>query len=1318
MASLKNSATMTDAVQPEGIAVVGLAGRFPGAPNVRQFWRNLCDGVESISHFSPAELADAFTPAERADTRYVAARSVLDDVDMFEPGFFGMLPREAALTDPQHRVFLECCWEALEDAGHNPADSDPSGSSVGVFAGCSMPTYLMRHVFADRGAVETFASGYQVENYQELLGSLNDVLATRVSYKLDLRGPSMTVQTACSTSLVAVTQACQALMLYQCDMALAGGVSITFPQQRGYRYNEGGMVSADGHCRPFDAAASGTVFGSGCGVVALKRVADAIAGGDNIYAVIKGFAVNNDGASKIGFTGPSVDTQAAAIVAAQEAAGVSAAEIGYVECHGTATPLGDPIEIAGLTRAFHESASDIGFCAIGSVKGNVGHLDAAAGVTGLIKGILAVREGIIPPTLHYQSPNPHLKLEASPFFVANTRMAWPMPGIRRAGVSALGVGGTNAHVILEQAPANVTSFGPTRPRELLVLSARSANALTRARAALAERLLEDLSLRLSDVAHTLRFGRRVFAHRCAVVAHDIAEAASLLSGEAADRAATGIAAKDQPPVLFLFPGQGSQHVGMGQDLYRDEPVFRAELDRCADILLPLIGQDLRQILSGTLPDGPDVIRQTMLAQPAIFAVSYALARLWMSWGIQPAGMIGHSVGEFVAACLAGVFQLEDALAVVATRGQLMQHLPGGAMLAVRLPEAELQPLLGSNVNLAAVNGPALSVASGPDEDVAALERVLQARGAMTKRLHTSHAFHSAMMDPVLNSLVALVANVRLGTPRIPYVSCVTGDWITAEAAASPDYWGRHCREPVRFADGLATLLAEQKVPPVLLEVGAGSTLGSLARAGAARTGVAAVVASLPDAAREVSDHDCIQGTLGRLWIAGARLDWAACGGAGHRRVSLPTYPFERTRHWIDAPASATAVATLSATPKPGAATSLSAKNATVMPAPAGIAAPVPATEQSEFIHSPAPETSFVSHSRDAEIRSAILATLEGLSGDSLTQADSDASFLELGFDSLLLSQAAQEMQGRFGVKITFRQLLGDQSTVPTLTKFICAALPETAAPPAIPTAAKLQVPVAAAPEFPAAAVTAVPAVTQTPVSAGVEGLLHEQLQTMQRLMSAQLDTLRALGNTQAAPLQAAPSQAVLEQAAAPLRHAAVVAPVATHGAATMVAPATAGEVELTNRFRRFSSSAPVNAGDLTDVQRRFVDDFTARYVARTARSKAMTQASRGVLADPRAAAGFRAEWKEIVYPIVCDRAAGSRLWDMDGNEYIDLVNGFGPTAFGHGPDFVLEAVEQRLQPRLSPSARSPRSPGRSRRPDSAKSPATSASPSAAPARKP
>ena len=737
---------MTDRENDQGsdiqgaVAIIGIAGRWPGANTVDEFWRNLCAGVESITRFQDAELEDSFGAEIRSAPNFVKARPILENVDQFDAEFFGMYAKEAELTDPQHRLFLECSWEALEDAGYDPAAYP---GAIGVFAGSSINTYLLNNVCGDRRTIEEFTSSYQVGCYPLLLGAGPDFLATRVSYKLDLKGPSFTLQTACSTSLLAVAQACQSLLLYQADMALAGGVSITFPQKRGYQHLEGGMVSADGTCRPFDADATGTIFGSGAGVVLLKRFEDAIADGDQVYAVVRGVGVNNDGASKVGFTAPSAQGQAAVIEMAHAAAGVDPRTISYVECHGTATPLGDPIEVAGLTKAFATGTTDVQFCAIGSVKGNVGHLDAAAGVTGLIKTALALKHGMLPPSLHYRRPNPQIDFSRTPFFVNAALTPWSDTGTpRRAGVSAFGVGGTNVHVILEQPPSAATSTlaPPANDRpQLIVLSARSAAALDAARLRLAGYLREHPALRLEDVAFSLQTGRRAFDYRSSFVAHDAGQALAKLEAVAASTDAPGTAApaaaaravhrQANGAVVFMFPGQGAQYPGMGQDLYRHEPVFRQHIERCAAVLKPLMSEDLLALLypADVSAEARQRLMSTIAAQPAIFSVEYALANLWMSWGIKPTAMIGHSIGEFVAAVIAGVFSLDDALKLVAARGRLMQELPAGAMLAVRLPEPEVLPLLTPSLNLAAVNGPGLCVVAGPFAAVDELEKSLTAR---------------------------------------------------------------------------------------------------------------------------------------------------------------------------------------------------------------------------------------------------------------------------------------------------------------------------------------------------------------------------------------------------------------------------------------------------------------------------------------------------------------------------------------------------------------------------------------------------------------
>ncbi len=860
------------------IALIGMAGRFPGAASVEELWRNVAAGVESISRLTRDQLLAAGVPAEVADAPgYVPARGVLEGVDRFDAELFGYSPREAELLDPQHRLFLRCVFEALENAALVPG----AESSVGLFASCAMPTYLLAHVLAHPEVVRA-AGEAQVE-----LANDKDYLATRVSYKLNLRGPSLAVQTACSSSLVAIHLACQALQTFQCDVAVAGGVSVRLPQG-GYPYQEGGVFSPDGHVRTFDASAKGMVPGAGVGAVVLKRLEDAIADGDFVYAVVKGSAVNNDGDHKVGYTAASVAGQAEAIVSAHSVADVAPRSIGLVEAHGTATPMGDPIEVEALTRAFRLQTEDRGFCAIGSLKTNLGHLDTAAGVAGFIKAALAVHHGALPPSLHFERPNPAIRFEESPFFVNTALRPWPVDsGPRRAAVSSFGIGGTNAHVVLEQAPARAERVAAQGP-QLLPLSARSPEALRAAAATLAARLTREPVLSLGDVAHTLQRGRRLFGHRRAIVAADAGEAARalLIASETRD------VGERRPTVSFLFPGQGSQFAGMGAALYSAQPVFRAAIDRCAEHLRATL--DLRELLfradAGTLA-------QTRVLQPALFALEWSLAQLLQSWGIAPAGLLGHSVGEYVAATLAGVFALPDALSLIAARGACMQQLPAGAMLAVSLSEAEALGHCGERVSLAAVNGPRLCVLAGEEGAISALERSLQPVGA--KRLRTSHAFHSAMMDPVLESYERLVRAVPRGRPTLPFVSNLTGRWITAEEAVDPAYWARHLRAPVRFADGVRTLASAGD--GVLLEVGPGKALGELARQTAPQ-----LHGAIPVLGREDDARSAIA-ALGALFEAGVALDWDRCGAEPEaRKLPLPGYAFQEARHWLEPAAGSAA----------------------------------------------------------------------------------------------------------------------------------------------------------------------------------------------------------------------------------------------------------------------------------------------------------------------------------------------------------------------------------------------------------------------------
>jgi acyl transferase domain-containing protein len=878
----------------ETVAIIGMAGRFPGAKNLEEFWRNLRDGKESILFFSDEELRGSLLdgPPPKDNPNWVKARAILEDADWFDAAFFGVDTKEAEIMDPQQRLFLECAWEALENAGYNP---DSYGGLIGLFAGSSTSTYLLSNLLTNRDRIKSLG-GFQIR-----LANDEDYLPTRVSYKLNLRGPSLNVQTACSTSLVAVCLACQNLLNYQCDMALAGGVSIAFPQKKGQLYEEGGILSPDGHCRAFDADAAGTASGEGIGIVVLKRLSDALADGDSLCAVIKGCAINNDGALKLGFTAPSVDGQAEVIAMAHANAGVNPETITYVEAHGTGTPMGDPIEIAGLTKAFRAETGAKGFCAIGSLKTNIGHLDAAAGVAGLIKTVLALQHGQLPPSLHFQQPNPKIDFAGSPFYVNDRLRDWkPGPTPRRAGVSSFGIGGTNAHVVLEEAPA-LERPGQSRRWQLLLLSAKTESALDAATANLAKHLKAHPEINHADAAFTLHVGRKPFGHRRMVVCHSLPEAVEALTLRDPKSIVTGQASASETPVAFMFPGQGPQHANMARELYETEPVFRQQVDRCCELLKPHLEFDLRTILFPGADQVEETARQftrTAISQPAIFVVEYALAQLWMSWGVHPQAMIGHSIGEYVAACLAGVFSLVDTLALIAARGRLVQKQPGGAMLAIGLPEQETRPLLGRRIALAEVNGPALCVASGPFDAIEVLEKKLHDRKVACRRLQTSHAFHSEMMEPVMHVFMTKVRKLELNSPQIPFVSNLTGYWITTPEATNPNYWAAHLRQTVRFADGLAELVRGRN--GILLEVGPGQTLTTLARQHPAATAGQVLIASLGDAKERSLDQASMLNALGRLWLAGLAVPGPGFYAQERRhRLPLPTYPFERKRYWVE-----------------------------------------------------------------------------------------------------------------------------------------------------------------------------------------------------------------------------------------------------------------------------------------------------------------------------------------------------------------------------------------------------------------------------------
>ncbi|MBN2003123.1 MAG: alpha/beta fold hydrolase [Anaerolineae bacterium] len=877
-----------------GIAVIGFAGRFPGADNAETFWQNLCSGVDSTRFFSDEELLAAGVPeAILTQPNFVKAARRFEQPEYFDAAFFDFTQREASWLDPQQRLFLEVAWEALEHAGYAAGSAGLARKGlVGVYAGAAQTSYLFNCV------LETLPEPATL--FQGLLGNATFGVAAWAAHKFDLTGPVVTLEAACATGLYTIHQACRALWLDECRMALAGAISIDLVEHWGYQYLHGGHLSPDGHCYPFDARANGTAFGGGAGVVVLKRLEDARADGDTIYAVIKGSAIGNDGADKASFTAPSVEGQIRVVLEADACAGVEFDSISYVEAHGTGTPLGDPVEVMALTKAFRAGTARKGFCRLGSTKGNIGHTDAASSMAGIIKTVMALQRRQIPPTLNFETPNPAIDFANSPFVVNATLTPWedvPLP--RRAGVSAFGFGGYNAHVILEEAPPTPPGSA-SRPAHLLVLSARTASALETQTRQLADYLRRHPELALADVAYTLQLGRRAFLHRRMVVAQTLSEAAQQLEVPAAHQ--TAMVTVSEPGVVWMFPGQGAQYVGMGRELYDAEPVFRAAVDQCAELLKPhLDGVDLRAVIypepSQVAPAAAQ-LAQTRFTQPALFAIEYALAQLWLQWGRRPQALIGHSLGEYVAACLAGVFSLADALALVAARGRLMQAQPAGAMLGVALSADEVAARIAPPLSLAVHNAPHANVVSGPAEAIDALEQQLTAQQIVCRRLHTSHAFHSEMMAPMVESFAALVAGVTRRAPQIPFISNATGTWITDEQATSPDYWAMQSRQAVHFSEGAQRLLAESF--GIFLEIGPGNTLCTLLKQQPRTPALA--VASMRHPQQAQPDMAALLNAVGQLWLNGVAIPWAALYAQERRlRVALPTYPFERQRCWIGSP---------------------------------------------------------------------------------------------------------------------------------------------------------------------------------------------------------------------------------------------------------------------------------------------------------------------------------------------------------------------------------------------------------------------------------
>jgi amino acid adenylation domain-containing protein len=1217
--------------QAEPVAIVGMAARFPGADDVDDFWRNLIDGVDSIRHFAPHELDPKLPESVTSDPRYVPARGVIDGIDRFDPAFFGIAPYEAELIDPQQRLLLELSVHALEHAGHAP-HTFRTDETVGVFAGTHNNSYYLRNVRENHGVME------RVGELSAMVANEKDYVASRIAHRLSLTGPAIDIQTACSTSLVAVVQAFHALRNNSCDYALAGAAALTVPTNSGHIYQEGSALSADGHCRPFSRNATGTTFSDGAGMVVLRRLSDAQRDGDTIYAVIKGGAVNNDGGNRSSFTAPSISGQAAVILAAQESAGIPARSIGYVEAHGTATPLGDPIEVEALRQAFSQSTADSRFCGIGSVKSNIGHTTAASGVAGLIKTALALHHERIPPTLHFDEPNPAIDFARTPFFVEAAGREWKRgPEVRRAAVSSFGFGGTNAHVILEEAPPQLPA--PSQDdAELLVFSARTRDSLAQGAAAVLGALgASDTSL--GDAAFTLQIGRREYSERGFAVVRrkdELNDKKLVVSGTTAARPRGAV---------FMFPGQGAQYVGMGRALHQREPVFRSIFDQANEILTPRLGRSLKEIVFAEEGESAQrALQETTFTQSGLFALEYALALQWMHWGINPTALIGHSVGEFVAATIAGVFSLEDALTLIATRGQLMQALPPGVMLSVRLPSASVAPRLRRGTAIASVNSPDLCVVAGPAQDIDVLRMDLEREGAATKVLVTSHAFHSPMMEPAVAPFLDAIRRVKLQVPRLPILSTVTATWLSDELAGDPRYWARHMIETVRFSDALVAVMKERP-GAALLEVGPRATLATIARQHMARRSrdnaadERPVVASLSNSAD--AEWAGALNALGQLWIAGEPVDWRAFQGVDgqrhnvqRRRAALPGYSFERRSFWIE-PAGEPAVSTHA----------------------------ISSADHSPVIAQKEPIVS----DRKPELSAALAKLIEDASGFDLSNASPDDTFFELGIDSLLLTQIALAVSREFRLDVSFRRLSEELSSLSALVDHLDRNLPKAQpAPPAPATSAK------PAREATDVEVGLVQATTQL-VSPGervpanaTQALIAEQL----RLMQQQLAVLAGGGLVAPFQPEAQVVQPRREGLSAPSPQQVQSEEGVANGPVTYDVKKAFGAIARINTAR---------ADEMTPKQRARFDALKNRYNARTRRSKDYTQEHRPHLADPRVVTGFRPALKEVIYQIVINKSEGCRLWDIDGNEYIDALNGFGSNFFGNRPQFVTTALQKQLE---------------------------------------
>ena len=1213
------------------IAVVGFAGRFPGARNVEEFWKVLLEGKETTKFFSTEELDPSIPEDERNDDSYVRARGIIDNAESFDERVFGLSPVAADIMDPQQRIFLEICRDVLETSGHLPEVYD---GVVGVYAGSGHNSYYQNNVLAHPDIIRKIGS------FQALSLNEKDYIASRVAYQLNLKGPAVSVFSACSTSLLAIAQAVDGLKNGQCDVALAGGAAIKSPVNSGHIYEEGAMFSDDGHCRPFDADAKGTVFSDGAGVILLKRLSDAEKAGDHIYAVIKGIGISNDGGGKGSFTAPSPAGQATSIAMALADADIDPATVSYIETHGTATPLGDPIEIEGLQMAFGQQEQKQ-YCRIGSVKSNMGHLTHAAGAAGFIKTALSLHHKVIPPSINYRSPNPAIDFDNSPFVVNDQLTEWKSDTPRRAGISSFGVGGTNVHIILEEYLGDTAEPVPLPPASvdtpfLISWSAATESAASAYAGLLAAYLEKQPTVPLCDIAYTLHTTRQSFRYRNYIVAANTSGLIEqLTTGDWKQHKLT----QSNNDVIFMFPGQGAQYPDMGKDLYDRFPAYKDTVDRCADLLMGVMEEDIRDVI---FADDPERLRNTRYTQPAIFVTEYALATLWISWGIQPAAFVGHSVGEFVGACLAGVFSLSDALTLVAMRGRLISELPSGSMASIRESVDLIRTSLPEGLSLAANNAPKLCVVAGPTDLVQAYIENLDRQGIKCNFLHTSHAFHSSAMDPILGAFEDVVRRIPKQVPQKPVISTVSGTWLSDEEARNDRYWVRHVRETVNFSDAIS--FARKELNGVFLEVGPGRVTATLTRqhpdipssqviSGIHTTDTNDEITSLYDA-------------LGRLWTTGIAADWKMIYGTDRQLVrDLPNYAYDRNRHWL-APKQAEHSKT-------------------------------PTVHLQDLTTS---KTITPTAMRKSQLITKIKEILDNASGITIEDDNVRDNFIEIGFDSLLLTQVAQTLKKEFNLPITFRKLNEEYYNLDLLADYLDQNLPKeqfalqqetvvTPAPVIQPAPQQIQ---QLAPQYmqqPAVAMPQLSGSQALPVNQDSIALISQQL----NLMAQQIALLQGAG----APVTQPASQVDTVQAHASTQ------PVHTEQPQSP-SPSTTNDLsqeELAELKKPFGATARIErkSGELTEKQRAYLEQLKVDYVAKTAKSKAYTQEHRAYMADPRVVSGFKPLTKELTYSLVVNRSAGSRLWDIDGNEYVDALNGFGSNMLGNQPQVIKEALLQQIE---------------------------------------